>query len=367
MRDIAIDVGVVPEVGLEPTLCFHKRILSPSRLPFRHSGLLEVPPGFEPGNRSFAGSCLTTWLWYHNAARPNVSRSRLYNISNRREKCNCLSEDFIYFSFDIAFCQFSRRSACVKCHTVHTILSDMYEMEIGVGPSAVDWLKKIERDVRKSGITAVAVCVAEDRRAHLCIGTSGKSADPVKKLAAKSVRNILLCDVKRRYIGKRLRRLKLGASARNLLVHALTVFDRETEDEMLCEILHIGKVFDLDGFRHFRMRELYSRWDEMCELAGRHDDYLRDEETLYDLLKYLVNAERRSGAKAEVYRLEDKYRLIETSSGDGREEKIFDRFDDLICRLIDFAPGETLISGFEYDDKYRKLSNIFGARVNILQ
>ena len=26
---------------------------------------LEVPPGFEPGNQSFADSCLTTWLWYH--------------------------------------------------------------------------------------------------------------------------------------------------------------------------------------------------------------------------------------------------------------------------------------------------------------
>ena len=32
---------LVPEVGLEPTLCFHKRILSPSRLPippFGHIG-----------------------------------------------------------------------------------------------------------------------------------------------------------------------------------------------------------------------------------------------------------------------------------------------------------------------------------------
>ena len=29
---------VVPEVGLEPTRCRHQRILSPSRLPFHHSG-----------------------------------------------------------------------------------------------------------------------------------------------------------------------------------------------------------------------------------------------------------------------------------------------------------------------------------------
>ena len=26
--------------------------------------LLEVPPGFEPGNEGFADLCLTTWLWH---------------------------------------------------------------------------------------------------------------------------------------------------------------------------------------------------------------------------------------------------------------------------------------------------------------
>ena len=31
---------VVPVVGLEPTRCCHQRILSPHRLPFRHTGLL---------------------------------------------------------------------------------------------------------------------------------------------------------------------------------------------------------------------------------------------------------------------------------------------------------------------------------------
>ena len=31
-------IAWVPEVGLEPTRPFEQRILSPSRLPFRHSG-----------------------------------------------------------------------------------------------------------------------------------------------------------------------------------------------------------------------------------------------------------------------------------------------------------------------------------------
>lgn len=31
--------NMVPVVGLEPTRCCHQRILSPHRLPFRHTGL----------------------------------------------------------------------------------------------------------------------------------------------------------------------------------------------------------------------------------------------------------------------------------------------------------------------------------------
>ena len=32
---------------------------------FRLASFLEVTPGFEPGNESFADSCLTTWLCHH--------------------------------------------------------------------------------------------------------------------------------------------------------------------------------------------------------------------------------------------------------------------------------------------------------------
>ena len=30
--------------------------------------ILEVPPGFEPGNKGVADLCLTTWRWYHNVS-----------------------------------------------------------------------------------------------------------------------------------------------------------------------------------------------------------------------------------------------------------------------------------------------------------
>ena len=67
-HDVIIETTVVPGVGVEPTRCCHRGILSPVRLPVPPSrqGCLDIQmeaaPGFEPGYEGFADPCLTTWL-----------------------------------------------------------------------------------------------------------------------------------------------------------------------------------------------------------------------------------------------------------------------------------------------------------------
>ena len=38
--------------------------------------LMEVPPGFGPGNEGFADLCLTTWLWHHKNGAVDETRTR---------------------------------------------------------------------------------------------------------------------------------------------------------------------------------------------------------------------------------------------------------------------------------------------------
>lgn len=65
---VITETRVVPGVGIEPTQCCHRGILSPVRLPVPPSrqGCLDIKmeaaPGFEPGYEGFADPCLTTWL-----------------------------------------------------------------------------------------------------------------------------------------------------------------------------------------------------------------------------------------------------------------------------------------------------------------
>ena len=46
--EIGGDSDVVGEEGLEPSRSLNQRILSPQRIPFRHSPGLEAPTGIEP-------------------------------------------------------------------------------------------------------------------------------------------------------------------------------------------------------------------------------------------------------------------------------------------------------------------------------
>ena len=50
---------MVPREGLEPSIRYRPRILSPVRIPFRHLGM-EVQMGIEPMHRGFADRSVTT-------------------------------------------------------------------------------------------------------------------------------------------------------------------------------------------------------------------------------------------------------------------------------------------------------------------
>ena len=65
---------VVPVVGLEPTRCCHQRILSPHRLPFRHTGIgysCYIITYFSPVRKSFfPGTVHSLMLLHTGAQRP---------------------------------------------------------------------------------------------------------------------------------------------------------------------------------------------------------------------------------------------------------------------------------------------------------
>lgn len=244
----------------------------------------------------------------------------------------------------------------------------MYETVIIVDNKHLRWLDELASLINeKLGDSAVTACKIGGRCSYISVGADGRRTGQVAAGVASSLISLILGRMKYDFISERIRSLRCPDASIKLLCHALTGFDRETEEEMVAETLPSGKILDLEGYRNFRMSELVSRWMEICRLATEHSAYLCDEETMNELLRFLIDAGRSDGSRAEIFKLGGKYRIVEHRRDGESGEKIFETFDDMLCHLIDIAPCETVVSGFEYDDKFRRLHSIFDVKCNNLR
>ncbi len=244
----------------------------------------------------------------------------------------------------------------------------MYETVISVGVQRIDWLKETDTMIRSSSDPEiVTACSAEKRFAYLCVGADGRAEKRAAALVKRALTELFLGREKKSFLSAGVEKLRIAPQSRKLLVHALTGFDRDVEERMMKERLRFRRFFDIDGFRSFRMREFYVRWKEMCDLAGQHGSFLLNENTFNDLLRFLIDASKKRDSRALVIRSDGRYRLVEKRGNALAEEKTFDVFEDLLCGLIDFAPCETVLKGFDYDEDYRRLNNIFDVTCDISQ
>ncbi len=244
----------------------------------------------------------------------------------------------------------------------------MYEITLSVQTENIDWLEEAGRRVSETfGSAAVTACDIGERRSLLSVGCDDRMRRPLEAGLKTIIADLCLGKIKYGYIEKGIRRAGLAAEKRTLLCHALCVFEREAEREILLRDLEIGTYFDINGFYYFRMGELISRWSDICALAAEHISYLSDEGTLNELLRFLVGAGAQSDCRAEIFLINGRFRLVEHTRGQVTAEHLYDRFEELLCRLIDIAPCETVLSGFGYGSPFRTLAAIFDVKRDILR
>lgn len=240
----------------------------------------------------------------------------------------------------------------------------MYETVISADNKHIEWLEELSRTLGEKLKGRAVTSVSMGRNvSRLGIGGDGRYSRSISRDVEQAVVALLTGTVKREYISGRLESVVLPPVQKKLLCHAMTAFDRATESEIICENLTMGKTLNIEGLLIFRFGEVEERWAEICRMATEHASYLADDETLNELLRYLIEAACESERRAEIFKLGGKYRMVVYDRGSS-VEKVFDVFDDMLCRLIDYAPSETIVSGFDYDESFMKLHAIFDVKCN---
>ena len=171
----------------------------------------------------------------------------------------------------------------------------------------------------------------------------------------------LICDVicedfKLEYLSQNLNLPNLDEMSKNALMQALLNFDRETDVYIIDKVLQLEKSLDIEAFYYFKLVSLRKKWSELVQIANDNKVYLSSNETLVELLKFLVD---NLDVKNDTINLVQKdgnvlfydinFNLIKSSQ---INEKELD--STIISSLIALAPKNVNIysSPIEYTHRY---------------
>ena len=203
--------------------------------------------------------------------------------------------------------------------------------------------------VFKSGRTCVAVaCERSDRNALVSI---------LKEILG----DMIATAVKYEYLKKRIK-LPIDKNSYDILIHTLVAFDRDNERELINSALIIEDGMSLDGIFNFRLGELRARWNEIARLATDNAFYLLDEDTLNELIRFLISAVSPKITRLDVSQQDDEYSVCGKLHDSEFVYNVIGT-EQLMLYLIDVAPIELNLKG-NFTDKqlYERLVRIFDAK-----
>ena len=239
----------------------------------------------------------------------------------------------------------------------------MFQFGFGVDSAHAKWFDTIEEVFTIKVKNKGGVCAAVQNPYGTFVSVACES--PQKSDVLHEIRECLAdmyaTVVKHDYLRRSIR-LPLNRPSYNLLLHTLVAFDRENEREIIQNNLPICNGMSLDGIFHFRLRELQTRWNEIARLATENAPYLSDEDTLNELIRFLIGAISPKIMRLEVSQQDNRYNVYGRLPESEFEFNIIGT-EQLLLYLIDIAPLELKLNG-PFTDKRLcdRLVRIFDAK-----
>jgi len=243
----------------------------------------------------------------------------------------------------------------------------MYQFNMSVDKLHADWFSSIEKvlTIQLKELDGVVASKASDKRVEISLACENANRQQAKKTIKNIIKEMYLTVVKYEYLKNALKMPHLSCNSFSVLLHTLVAFDKEAECEIIDKNLKIADYLALDGFFNFRLTELKKRWDEIAELASNNARHLHQEETLNELLKFLMSAITPKIKKLYISVLSDHFNVSGQYKNSSFEFRIINP-EQLMIYLINVAPIELILEG-EFSDKklYNRIVSIFDGKATV--
>lgn len=235
----------------------------------------------------------------------------------------------------------------------------MFQFLLGVDSSREKWAMAI-KDALSERLDPDCLVAATKlgKRYQVAVASESESKLKILEIISDSVIETLGYFCKFEYLSGNLK-LPLDPFNYNILLHALTQFDRASDEAILKNCVQISNGMALDGVYRFRLGLLKERWKEIINLTKENALYLTDPETFYELIKFLFSSIEARVENVILSKSNGVY-VITDESG---HKNLFssDDIHEVVYALIDYAPLSIAVNkSFENEKTVELITKIFG-------
>lgn len=191
-----------------------------------------------------------------------------------------------------------------------------------------------------------------------------------KHFIANLISDLVCEDFKLKYLESNLCLPNLDTISKNAFMQALLSFDREADKYIVQKCLSLENSIDVEAFYFFKLSMLRDKWKELVQIANDNKTYLSSNETLVELLKFLVNNLELKNDTINLMQDKGKVRFYDINFNLLKENNLSDKDIDstIISNLIAFAPKYVNIyCGDNFNSNLiNLLKQIFDKRINFL-
>lgn len=248
----------------------------------------------------------------------------------------------------------------------------MWEFSINLSDNNIDIAKKLYISLKSFCSSHGGVVTTYERCNNISIMIACENCDEnrFKHYINNIISDVICEDFKLKFLEENLNLPALDEVSKKAFMQALLSFDKESDKYIVQKCINLENSIDIEALYFFKLNNLRQKWKELVQIANDNKAYLSSNETLVELLKFLVdNLELKNDTinitqkNGKVIFYDINYKLIKQND---INEKDID--STIISSLIALAPKSVNIysSNTFNDSLIRLLKQIFDKRINLV-
>ena len=183
---------------------------------------------------------------------------------------------------------------------------------------------------------------------------------------------IILFYYKPKIIFEGIKNFSTKQMSNRILLDILCNFESQIETNTIFKRLHLCDKLFLSSFINFSLCDLIKNWQEMAKLINQNSNFLDDEYTKFELMRFLLNGIQCKANKIDISKEENTFNIFEDDTKVFPNQNLFyfcSEFDSLMFLIISKSPQNVVINKYlEFDARFiDNLYNLLGDRLKLVE